>query len=220
MYKFTETENQKLLWLPYNENTVNLFYDQRAVISEPREEPVCWSISKVEDMNVKGIIRLTWKQDKWNSHTDYIEKDNEGNILGMYCDYFRDNVPIEDEDYTLIPPSTIHSVITYSGIKPELKIKGTGKKFTVTFYDDDDNENKIEVLDGTWKFTVRNDEDTEDIDASSLIELEDIVTDDVFTKQIKVKFLGGNEWISKNLKVWYISDTGIKAHVNVNIVGL
>ena len=201
-----------------NDISTTIFYDKRIAISAPIEEPVVWKCSKVEQVSPKGISHLTFAQVPWNSHSDYIEKDDDGYVIGIWCDYWEDN--IEPQDPSLIPPSTIHSVITYSGIKPELKIKGTGKKFTVTFYDDDDNENKIEVLDGTWKFTVRNDEDTEDIDASSLIESEDIVTDDVFTKQIKVKFLGGNEWISKNLKVWYISDTGIKAHVNVNIVGL
>ena len=171
-------------------------------------------------MNVRGIIRLTFKQDRWNDHTDVIEYNDEGDYVGAWCDLLRSGVPIEDEDYTLIPPSTIHSVITYSGIKPELKIKGTGKKFTVTFYDDDDNENKIEVLDGTWKFTVRNDDDTEDIDASSLVEIKDVPSEDIYTKQIKIKFLGSDDWINKNLKVWYVSDNNIKSHVNVNIVGL
>ena len=37
-----------------------------------------WGNSKVEDMNVRGITRYTFAQDLWNSHTDYIEKDEDG----------------------------------------------------------------------------------------------------------------------------------------------
>ena len=31
-------------------------------------------------MNVKGIIRTTYKQDRWNSHTDLIEYDEDGDM--------------------------------------------------------------------------------------------------------------------------------------------
>ena len=59
------------------------------------------------------------------------------------------------------------------------------------------------------------------IKKSDLIVYEDItpVGEDMY-KQIKVKFIGNDEWISKNLHIWYISDTGIKSRINVNIVGI
>lgn len=215
MYRFTSPENQKLFWVPYNENTKNLFYDQRAVISAPRDEPVCWSISKVEDMNVKGIIRLTWKQDRFNSHTDLIEYDEDGNYVCAWCDYFRDGVPISDEEHTNIPTTSTHSVITYSGIKPEIKVNGSFKKFTVTFYDDEDNTQEALFQTGTWEFK------DDDLDVSDLFEIEDSVMDPSLKEnQIKIRFIGDDEWIDKNIEVWYISDSGIKSHVTVNIVGL
>lgn len=172
-------------------------------------------------MNVRGIIRLTFKQDRWNSHTDVIEYNSVGDYIGAWCDLLRDGVPIADENYTIIPPAAVHSIITYSGISPEMKVKGSKKKFTVTFYNDVDNTNKIPTPIGNWKFTVRNATNTADIDASSLINVNDITPiGELYYKQVEVEFLGGDEWISKNIKVWYESNTGIKAHVNINIVGL
>jgi len=217
LYRVTSVENQKLFWVPYNENTKNLFYDQRAAISAPRDEPVCWSISKVEDMNVKGIIRLTWKQDRFNSHTDLIEYNKDGEYVGAWCDYYKDGVPISEEDQSSIPSPSIHSLITFSGVKPEVKVNGSYKKFIVRFYDDENNENNIPVLSGNWEFRIRE----TDLDASDLIDYEEItpIGENMY-RQIKLKFIGGDEWISKNLQIWYVSDTGIKSHLDVNIVGI
>ena len=166
-------------------------------------------------MNVKGIIRLTWKQDRFNSHTDLIEYDEDGNYVCAWCDYFRDGVPISDEEHTNIPTTSTHSVITYSGIKPEIKVNGSFKKFTVTFYDDEDNTQEAPFQTGTWEFK------DDDLDVSDLFEIEDSVMDPSLKEnQIKIRFIGDDEWIDKNIEVWYISDSGIKSHVTVNIVGL
>ena len=215
-YRFVSPENQKIFWMPYNDTTAKIFYDVRCAISEPRPEPLCWSVSKVEDMNVKGIIRLTFKQDRYNSHTDITETDEYGNIC-TWCDLAKDGVPIEEEQHTLIPPALIHSVITYSGLKPDIKVNGSGKRFTVKFYNDEENKEEIPVLDGRWEFTICKDND----DASDLIEYEDITPEgEEYYKQIKVKFIGSDENINKDLHIWYISDSGIRTFINVNIVGL
>lgn len=215
-YKITTIENQKLVWLPYNPTTVEIFYDTRCAISGPRQEPIVWSVSKVEDMNTKGIIRLTFKQDKWKEHVDLIEYNEEGEYVGAWCDYYTDGVPIAEEDHTIIPSPTIHSIITFSGIKPEIKIHGSYKKFTVKFYDDEENENVILTPLGTWEFKIG-----DDYDASDLIVYEDITPEgENMYKQIKVKFIGEDEWIGKNLHVWYVSDESIKSHIDVNIVGM
>ena len=216
-YRIQTIENQKLFWMPYSFINAEIFYDTRCAISSPRKEPVCWSVSKVEDMNVKGIIRLTFKQDKFNKNTDVIEYDNNNNYITTWCNLKKDGVPIEEEQHTLIPLSLVHSVITYSGIKPDIKVNGSGKKFIVKFYNDEYNKNEIPVPEGRWNFTIcENNED-----ASSLIEYEDITPEgEKYYKQIRVKFIGSDENINKDLYVWYISDTGIKTFVTVNIVGL
>ena len=175
-------------------------------------------------MNVKGIIRLTFKQDHWNSHTDVIEYNDNGDYIGAWCDLKKDGVPIEEEQHTLIPPSFIHSTITYSGIKPDIKVNGSGKKFIVKFYNDEDNENEIPVMDGRWEFKIETVDENKNIifiDATDYVSYEDITKEDEhYSKTIKVKFIGTDEWINKNLRVYYISNNNIRAYVTVNIVGL
>lgn len=168
-------------------------------------------------MNVKGIIRLTFKQNRFNSHTDMIEYNDNGDYIGAWCDYYKDGVPITDEEYDIIPSPTIHSIITYSGLKPEVKVGGSYKTFVVRFYDDEDNENNIPALPGHWEFKICE----LNLDAIDLVEYKDVTPsgEDMY-KQIQLTFIGGDEWISKNLHIWYVSDTGIKSHINVNIVGI
>ena len=203
-FKITTPENQKLIWLPFNEKTSNLFYDQRIVISEPRKEPVVWKCSKVEDMNVKGIIRLTFAQDQWQPHRDYIEKDSDGNVIGLWADYYTDSgvtpseeTPVEDHAY---------SKITYVG-KPNIKAGGSFKKFTVTFYDE---EGEIGFKLGQWSFTI------DGADASSLVQTD---TTDVEQNQIRVRFIGSEDYMGKTLKVSYSSVTGIVSNVDIQISG-
>ena len=198
-----------------NDISATIFYDTRIALSAPINEPIVWRCTKVEQISPKGINRLTFAQTRWNSHTDYIEKDDEGNVTGIWCDYFKDNIPVLDPED--IPSPTIHSIITYSGLKPEVKVNGSYKIFTVKFYDDEDNENQIPVLSGHWEFKICE----LNLDAIDLVEYKDSTPpgEDMY-KQIQLKFIGGDEWISKNLHVWYISDTGIKSRINVNIVGI
>jgi len=198
-----------------NDISATIFYDKRLAISAPIEEPVVWKCSKVEQVSPKGISHLTFAQVPWNSHSDYIEKDEEGYVIGIWCDYWQDN--IEPQDPNPIPSPSIHSLITFSGVKPEVKVNGSYKKFTVRFYDDENNENNIPILSGHWEFKVSN----TDLDASDLISFEDITpTGEDMYKQIKLKFIGEDEWIDKNISIWYVSDSGIKSHVVVNVIGI
>lgn len=206
----TLPENQKLAWMEMNEITSTIFYNQRVIISEPREEPVCWKCSKVEDMGDRGIIRLTFAQDQWNAKTDFIEKDADGNIVGMWAGYYDINEnPAEDPTP---PPPTIHAVITYSGTTAEIKTGGSYKKLTVDFYNVDD---PAPYQDGVWSFKI-NGEDAADLvtvltaaDSTSLNE-----------NQIKVKFIGGDSYIGETLEVGFASNDGIKTTLLMNIVGL
>lgn len=158
-------------------------------------------------MNVRGIARYTFKQDKWNDNTDYIEKDEDGTILGMWCDYFKDgdNTPVDVQPI----PDNMHSVITYSGTKPEIKINGSYKKFTVTFYKDDERQDQFQQ--GDWTFKIN------DQDVSDLIEFN---TTGLEENQIKIKFKGDDSYIGKILDVSYNSFIGIKSNVKINIVGI
>ena len=203
-YKITQPENQKKCWLPFNKKTATIFYDQRIVISEPRKEPVVWKCSKVEDMNVRGVIQLTFAQDQWQPYTDYIEKDSDENVIGLWADYFTDSggtpteeIPIEDNAY---------SRISYVG-KPTIKAGGSYKKFTVTFYDE---KGEIDFKLGQWSFSI------DGVDASSLVQAD---STDVEQNQIRIRFTGSEEYMGKTLKVCYSSTTGIISSVDIQIVG-
>ena len=227
MYKVTSIEDQQKFVVPLNSMSEKLFYNLRMLIDTKVDvasgsEPRAWHITKINRISPSGLARITLAQDRFDTHRDYIEYEDAkdpSTIIGMWADYWSDNIkPVDPED---IPSPTLHSIITFSGVKPEIKVGGSYKKFTVKFYDDEDSEHQVEALDGTWGFTVRNADDTADIDASDLIQFEDITpTGEKMFKQIKAKFIGNDEWISKNMKVWYTSDSGIKSHVIINIVGL
>lgn len=203
-------ENQKIVWLPSNDITTTLFYDQRLVISGPREEPICWMLSKVEDTNVKGISRYTFKQDRFNGKTDYIEKDADGNIISVWCDYYLNGnvvpTPIDEE-----PLHRIHSIVTCSGLKPDIKAGGNYKKFTVTFYNEDE---VIQYRTGHWTYTI------DGVDVSSKITtLDSTESTDVAINQVKAKLEADDNLIGKILTVGFESNDGIKSEMEINIVG-
>lgn len=62
---------------------------------------------------------------------------SDGKIIGMWADYFRSNIKpaVTVDDDT--PQSSITSRITVSG-KPQFRIGGSAKTFTVRYYNKDD----------------------------------------------------------------------------------
>ena len=143
---------------------------------------------------------VTLAQDHFDQHKDYIEKDENGNVIGMWADYWKDNLTPTDYD----PTTTIRSEIVFSGVSPTLKINGSSKKFTVKFYDD---ETEIDPLDGQWQFFI------DDADASSLLEIKN-----VSDYSVNVKFTENDlTYISKVLTINYIASNGVTSSVDVEI---
>ncbi len=193
-----------------NNHTVNIFYDQRVVISEPREEPIVWQATKIEDLNVKGIVRVTFAQKRWNEHTDFIEKDPEGNVIGMWADYYADGLVPTDSDDTY--QLAIYGTITYSGASPLIKVGGSYKKFTVTFFD---LNGETRHRDGTWSCLM----DGQDVsDLVTMLTPDD--SKDIKENQVKIRFDGDDTYIGKSMTIQYVSDDGITAKVDVGVVGL
>ena len=212
-FKVTSPENQKIIWLPMNEKTKTLFYDQRVIISQPREEPLCWKVSKVEDMNVKGIVRITFAQDRFDQHTDFIEKDEEGAIIGMWANYFTiNNTEPTPSQNTQPEPSAIRSEITYSGPFPQLKVGGSYKRLTVHSYDE---ARELKYKGGSWEFEI------DGKDANNLITtLLPDQSKDLDENEIKVKFTGDDTYIGDSLTVRHIGNNGTQASITLDIVGL
>ena len=213
-YKITTVENQRKCVLPMNSISETLFYNQRIILSAPIKEPICWKITKVEQISPKGINHLTFAQDIYSQHKDAFEYEDgeisttyypDKKIIGMYADYFSSTVEPTDPDAPVIP-STIHSVITYSGLKPEIKTGGSYKKFTVTFYD---GETIIPFQSGQWQFFV-DDQFAEVITSKT----------DVDENQIKVKLSSDSSYVGKNLTIKYVSDSGIISNIEIAVVSL
>ena len=134
-------------------------------------------------------------------------KDADGNVIGMWASYFDNKIVPTD---SMTPSPTIHSEIKYSGIKPEVKIGGSFKKFTVNFFKDDEPD---KFRSGNWKFNI------DGTDVSSLFEIKHYGdASDIDVNQCKIKFLGTNDYIGKVLVVSYESIDGIASSVEMNML--
>lgn len=134
--------------------------------------------------------------------------DDSGNVVGMYADYYMSDINpesyIPDEDQPI--SSSITSQITCSG-KPQFKIGGSAKTFTVTYYDvDGEIISDHEV--GEWSFTI----DGNSIDSS-------LMTTTIDDHKIKVKFLGDDSYIGKILTVTNTSGEVVSS-MDVEIIAL
>lgn len=210
-YRITTVENQRKCVLPMNDISVTIFYNQRLAISAPIPEPIVWKCSKVEQTSPKGISRLTFVQDHWDQHHDYIEHlipdDETSKVVGIWCNYFDYDISPEDS-LDPKPVSYIHSEITYSGNKPELKINGNKKTFTVTFYDRDA---VIPFKPGTWSIILDGVDILSDPQRIDYVMLNDV---------LKFKFLGTKQDIGKIITVRFESTDKIISEVELELRSL
>ena len=187
--------------------TETLFYNVRMIIdSKVETEKRAWLISKVNRISPNGICRVTLTQDIYDQHNDYIEKDEDGNIIGMWASYWNSNVepvPVQQDI-----PSLITSRITVSG-KPQFKIGGSAKTFTVTYYDNE-NQEMTGHQPGSWALSI----DGTAV-PNNLVELTS--SDDGV--KLKVKFLGDDTYIGKILTVTNTSDDAT-AEIQMEIIAL
>ena len=148
-------------------------------------------------------------QDIFDQHNDYIERDSEGNIIGMWANYFNSNVEptaINQEEVTYL--SSITSTVTCSG-KNQIKVGGSPKTFTITYYDVNNGELPAFTV-GTWSFEI----DGEDVTDILTIDYSDD------NRKAKVTFNGGDDYIGKVLTVINNNFNGIVSYVEVEIVAL
>lgn len=177
--------------------TENLFYNLRMIIdNKVLTEPRTWKITKVNRLAANGLTHITLAQDRYDEHKDYIELDENGEVIGMWADYFTEG-QLTPEDYE--PEEDIknlHMEMSYSGTKPEIKINGSYKKLTVKFYENDEER---PYSAGVWSYELKDgDIITPIVDTSEYL---DISTDNCTAQQIKLKFIGDASNISKILIV-------------------
>ena len=97
-----------------NSITENIWYtdeedkNMRMIVGAPTDHPIVWKVSKVENAEPLGVQKLTLYQCEDNQHKDYIERDKDGKVIGMWADYFEYKDEIVDLD---IPAPVIPAVV-------------------------------------------------------------------------------------------------------------
>lgn len=195
-------QNQELLFIPTNEVSDTIYYvsednnnNQRLIVDIPNYSienwtPNTWVVSKVERVNVRGRTKLTLYQKPFNSNTDYIEKDENGIITGLWANYFGGTAPT-DPSIPTTPPSSITARI--SAYTSTIKVGGSYKNLTVNLFNDSNEDITTEYADATftWTCSIDNEDWTDKVTWRAGTEY----------NQKKVKFPNDSSVIGKILSV-------------------
>lgn len=155
--RFTSQENQDKVWLPLNPITEKIWYtnesskNMRVLVSSFTDNAIAWQISKVENAQPLGIQKLTLYQDFFDQHRDYIEKDSDGNIIGMWASYFDSEIAPTDPSIPTTPPSSITARISAS--TSTIKVGGSYKNLIVNLFNDSNEDITTDYADATFTWT-------------------------------------------------------------------
>ena len=189
----TAVDNVTAIWTPTNMDTVLIGYDQRFLISDPmRPVPLCYTVSKVEDLVPKGLTKFKLTQETYNPSTDNVEL--------MLADYWASN--IEPEVLDVEVEAKANASIVYNGTTATIKVGGSYKVFTPVF------NNADEVVD-KWVIT------DEDGDISADTENYTIEYDG---EKLKLKIAQNYYLIKKVLIIQVIGTNGSTAECRMEVV--
>ena len=145
-------DNITSVWLPTNNDTLTLNYNQRVLISDPRKyPPIAWTISKYEDTQPMGLIKLKFTQETFDPAHDNAEL--------MLANYYDSPITPEVPDPSTELQQT--ATIIYSGTKPTIKVGGSWKIFTSVFSDETVTVDKWTISDengdisGNTNYTIK-----------------------------------------------------------------
>ena len=167
--RFTSQENQDKVWLPLNPITEKIWYtnesskNMRVLVSSFTDNAIAWQISKVENAQPLGVQKLTLYQDFFDQHRDYIEKDENGNIIGMWASYFDSEIVPTDPSIPTTPPSSITAKISAS--TSTIKVGGSYKNLTVNLFNDSNEDITTKYADATisWSCSIDNEDWTDKV---------------------------------------------------------
>lgn len=219
---FTVTENQEIIFLPTNTISDNIGYiskdnesNQRMIIDIPNYGDKNWTpnafkVSKIERANTKGRTKVTLAQSTFDQHSDYIEKDSDGNIIGLWADYYDSNIEPTDPDTPSPAPSTTYGKITAS--TSTIKVGGSYKTLMLKLYDTDNNEVTDNYSSATFDWTCY-------IKGNETDDLSDKVTwlNGNLFNQKKIKFADDRSYLNKILVIKCVVD-GIETVEEFEIV--
>lgn len=151
-----------------NDITENIWYtdddskNMRMVVSAKTKHPIVWKVTKVENLQPIGTQTITFYQNYWNSHTDFIEEEN-GKVVGMWADYFDTNIPPTDPEIPDYAPSPISAKLSAS--TTFIKAGGSYKLLTINMYDKSGEDVTSEYSDATftWTCNVENNDWTDKV---------------------------------------------------------
>lgn len=202
---FSDQQNQELLFLPTNDVSDTITYisekndkNQRIILDVPNYSidnwtPNTWIVSKVERINIKGRTKLTLYQTPFNSHVDYIEKDNNGIIVGMWANYFDSNISPSDPDdiSTPLPSPGTNVIADITASSYSIKVGGTYKTITLNLSDDSNDITKdFEEAQFEWRFLVGS------IDIKNFI-----IKKDISFNKLKIKFIDDPKYIGEIMTI-------------------
>lgn len=197
-HNFTRPDNQSKAFLPLNPITENLWYtkeeddkNMRMVVSAKTKHPIVWTLTKVENASPLGIQTLTFYQNYWNEHTDYIEKDSDGNIVGMWADYFSSEITPTDPP---TPSPTLSSITAkISASTSTIKVGGSYKSIAVNLFNDSDEDVTSEYSEVviTWTCNIDDEDWTDKVTWRNGTEF----------NQMKVKFPSNSSVLNKILSI-------------------
>ena len=192
--RLTFTDNVTALWLPTNDDTLTIGYNQRFIISDPRRRPLLvYSTSKIEDTQPLGLTKLKLTQETFDPAHDNAEL-----MLANFYDS-----PIEPEVPDIQTELRKTATITYNGTTPTIKVGGSWKIFTPIFSDETETVAKWTVSD-------------ENGDISSDTENYTIEYDE---NKLKLKIAQKYELIEKVLIIKVIGTDNSAAEVKMEVVG-
>lgn len=199
-YNFTSQENQNKCWLPLNSITEKIWYtsdinqNMRILVGAYTENPVAWSISKVENANNLGIQQLTLYQDSFNQHRDYIEKDSDGNIIGLWADYYPIEAKSTDQTDDMNIVTSLHARISAS--TSTIKIGGSYKILSAMILDENGENITERYADAEFNWTCCIDEKDFTVNKNVIAWLNGFS----FNKK-KIKFLNDRSYLQKVLEI-------------------
>lgn len=197
-------ENQNKCWLPLNSITEKLWYtngsmeNMRVIVSAFTERPVTWKISKCETITYPGIQMLTLYQDIFDPHKDYIEKDENGKIIGMWADFLsttnNPNIEPIDTSVPIIQPIIMGKI---KASTPTIKVGGSYKTLTLQLYNSNDNEITDQFSDAKLTWTCNIIDRNENVTAFQAVTWRDGTS----FNQKKIKFPNDRSYLDQVLEI-------------------
>ena len=192
--RLTFVDNVTSAWLPTNDDTLTIGYNQRFIISDPkRYPPIVYQTSKIEDTQPIGLTKLKFTQETFNPVNDNFEL--------MLCNYYDSNIEPEILDIETKLVST--ATITYSGTTPTVRVGGSFKVFTPAFSDETVAVDKWFISDEYGDISA----DTENY------------TIEYIGTQLKLRVARNYNLIGKVLIIQVMGTDGSIAEISVEVIG-